>query len=211
MNEGPPLNRILGVLLAGGMSSRMGGGDKCLREIGGKSILWHVIERVRPQVNSLIINANGDPKRFAEYDLPVVPDSIGGFAGPLAGVLAGLDWAAEHKPGITHIVTVPTDGPFVPNDLVIRLTRALAKEDAELSTASSGGHSHPVVGLWPVKLREDLRHGMIQDDIRKVDRWTARHRLATADFKTQPIDPFFNANTPEDLAQAERILQVAHA
>jgi len=197
---------IVGVLLAGGLSRRMGGGDKCLRALGGATILARVIDRVRPQVGTLIINANGDPARFAAFGLPVVADTVAGFAGPLAGVLTGLDWARAHAPGAHDIVTVPTDGPFVPRDLVARLIAARAAAGADLAQAASGGQAHPVVGLWPLRLLDDLRRAVVDEGVRKVDAWTGRHRLATAEFPTEPVDPFFNANRPEDLAEAERLL-----
>jgi molybdopterin-guanine dinucleotide biosynthesis protein A len=194
------------VLLAGGLSRRMGGGDKCLRVLGGETILARILVRVRPQVGALVINANGDPARFAAFGLPVVADSVEGFAGPLAGVLTGLDWARTHAPGAADIVTVPTDGPFVPRNLVARLVDARAAAGADLVQAASGGQVHPVVGLWPVRLLEDLRRAVVEEGVRKVDVWTGRHRLATAGFATEPVDPFFNANRPEDLVEAERLL-----
>lgn len=197
---------VLGVLLAGGQSRRMGGGDKCLRPLGGKPILQRIVERVRPQVRRLVLNANGDPARFADYGLPVVGDSVEGFAGPLAGVLAGLDWAAAHAPDCPVIVTVPTDAPFLPDDLVASLWQAVKLQGAELACAASNGQPHPVVGLWPVALRGDLRRAMTDEDVRKVDLWTARHRLVTVEFPALTVDPFLNVNRPEDLAEAERLL-----
>jgi molybdopterin-guanine dinucleotide biosynthesis protein A len=197
---------MVAVLLAGGLSRRMGGGDKCLRPLGGRSILDRVIERVRPQARWLVINANGDAARFAAFGLPVAADAIDGFPGPLAGVLTGMLWARAHAPGCAEIVTVPTDGPFVPRDLVARLVAARTVAGADLVQAASGGQIHPVVGLWPVRLADDLRRALVDQDIRKVDVWTARHRLATAEFATEPVDPFFNANRPEDLAEAARLL-----
>jgi molybdopterin-guanine dinucleotide biosynthesis protein A len=194
------------VLLAGGQSRRMGGGDKCLRPLGGKPILTRIVERVRPQVRRLILNANGDPARFADYDLTVVSDSVEGFAGPLAGVLAGLDWAAAHAPDCPVIVTVPTDAPFLPADLVECLWQAVRLQGAELACAASNGQPHPVVGLWPVQLRDDLRRAMTTEEIRKVDLWTARHRLVTVEFPAVTVDPFLNVNRPDDLAAAERLL-----
>ncbi|MBV8505303.1 MAG: molybdenum cofactor guanylyltransferase MobA [Alphaproteobacteria bacterium] len=194
------------MLLAGGQSRRMGGGDKALRVIGGVPLLERVIERMRPQVETLVLNANGDPARFASFGLPVVPDSVPGFAGPLAGVLAGLDWTAEHRPDCTHVVSVATDAPFLPRDLVLRLVQATEEAGADLSCAASGGQPHPVIGLWPVRLREDLRHAIVDETVRKVDVWTARHRLATVPFASEPIDPFFNANRPEDFTTAAALL-----
>jgi molybdopterin-guanine dinucleotide biosynthesis protein A len=199
--------KIVGLLLAGGQSRRMGGGDKALRLLGGITLLERVIRRLRPQVEALVLNANGDPCRFAQFDLPVVPDSVPGFAGPLAGVLAGLDWTAVHCPDCTYVVSVATDAPFLPRDLVSRLVRDMEKAGADLACAASAGQAHPVIGLWPVRLREDLRHAVIEEAVRKVDLWTARHRLAIVSFPTVPVDPFFNANRPEDLAAAAALLE----
>jgi len=198
--------KVVGLLLAGGQSRRMGGGDKALRMLGGTTLLDRVIERLRPQVDALLLNANGDPSRFARFALPVVPDSIPGFAGPLAGVLAGLDWAAAQGPDYMYIVSVATDAPFLPDDLVMRLTNGLMEAGSDLACAASGGRVHPVFGLWPVRLREDLRRAMVDDEIRKVDLWTARHRLMTVTFADMPVDPFFNANRPEDFEAAASLL-----
>ncbi|MBL6599683.1 MAG: molybdenum cofactor guanylyltransferase MobA [Alphaproteobacteria bacterium] len=201
-----PNEKVAGVLLAGGQSRRMGGGDKCLRMLGTRTILDHILERVRPQVSSLVLNANGDPARFDGFKLPVAQDSVEGFAGPLAGVLAGLDWAAEHAPDCEWLASFATDAPFQPPDLVERLLEAMQSEGADLACAASEGRHHPVFGLWPLRLREDLRAAMIEEDIRKVDLWTARHRLAVAAFDVAEIDPFFNANRPDDLETAAQLL-----
>jgi molybdenum cofactor guanylyltransferase len=197
---------VVGLLLAGGLSRRMGGGDKTLRLLGGRTILDHILERVRPQVGLLVLNANGDPARFAGTGLPVASDVVPDYAGPLAGVLTGLDWAAEHAPAARWVATFATDAPFQPVDLVERLQAAVEREGADMACARSAGREHPVFGLWPVHLRHDLRRAMVEDQIRKVDVWTARYRLAVADFDTDPVDPFFNTNRPEDLAEAERLL-----
>ena len=206
MTEQGDAGEVCGVLLAGGLARRMGGGDKCLRLLAGRPILTHVIERLRPQVSGLVINANGDPARFADFALPVVADVIEGYAGPLAGVLSGMTWAREHVPDCSHIVTVPTDAPFLPHDLVARFRTALKDEGTALACAASGGRAHPVFGLWPVGLRDDLRQAMEQEAIRKVDIWTARHGLSVVEWSNALRDPFFNANRPEDLAQAEEML-----
>ena len=199
---------IVGLLLAGGQSRRMGGGDKTLRPIGGRLLLERVIERLRPQVAELVLNANGDPQRFAGFGLPVVADSVPGFAGPLAGILAGLDWAAQHRPDCPIVVSVPTDAPFLPDDLVARMRRGMEAAGAELACAESGGQPHPVVGLWSVRLRDQLRAALVEEGVRKVDRWTARYRFTTVTFDDAgtAIDPFFNANRPEDFATAEHLL-----
>jgi molybdopterin-guanine dinucleotide biosynthesis protein A len=198
--------RVAGVLLAGGLSRRMGGGDKSLKSVGGETILARVIARARPQVEALCLNANGDPARFAGYGLPVVPDSVEGFAGPLAGVLAGLDWAAASVPGASHVASFATDAPFLPLDLVAQLAAALERDEADLACAGSGGREHPVFGLWPVRLRGALRDALTAEGLRKVDVWTSRYRRAVAHWPDRPVDPFFNANAPDDLAEAERLL-----
>jgi molybdenum cofactor guanylyltransferase len=197
---------IVGLLLAGGQARRMGGGDKSLRLVGGRTILDRVIERLAPQVEALVLNANGDATRFASVGLPVVADSVAGFAGPLAGVLAGLDWAAVHRPQCPLVASIATDAPFLPRDLVARLLRGMEQAEADLACAASGGRPHPVIGLWPVRLREDLRHALVDEGIRKVDLWTGRYRLAVVPFADRPVDPFFNANRPEDLERAEALL-----
>jgi len=199
------LTRIPGVLLAGGLARRMGGGDKPMRTIGGRTILERVIARLKPQCDGLILNANGDPSRFAAFGLPVIPDSVQNFPGPLAGILAGLDWAATNRPDVQWILSAAADCPFLPRDLVARLCDALTTENAQLAVAASDGQSHPVVGLWSVALRDELRHALTVEDVRKIDRWTARYTLATVTWPTTPLDPFFNANTVEDVAEAERL------
>ena len=205
---------VAGVLMAGGQSRRMGGGDKCLRALAGKPILAHVIDRVRPQVGLLVLNANGDPGRFAAFGLPVVADVVGDFAGPLAGVLTGLEWAAAQAPESDSpgawLASFATDAPFLPADLVARLLAAVVAEGADMACAASDGRDHPVFGLWPLRLRHELRHAMVAEGIRKVDLWTARYRMTRVDFPlvetpAGPLDPFFNANRPEDLAEAERL------
>ena len=197
---------VVAVLLAGGLSRRMGGQDKMLRDLGGKSILARVVARIKPQADQLLLNANGDAARFADFSLPVAADVIEGHPGPLAGVLTGMEWARANAPDCPWVVTAPTDAPFLPRDLVRRLMAAVEAEGADMACASSGGRHHPVCGLWPVRLAGELRRAMLEEDIRKVDIWTARYRLAVADWPTDPVDPFFNANRPEDLAEAERIL-----
>ena len=197
---------VAGVLLAGGLSRRMGGGDKCLLKLGGRTLLERVIERARPQVSALVLNANGDPARFASYGLPVTADAVKGFAGPLAGVLTGLEWAARNAPGCRWVASFATDAPFLPTDMVQRMVDALAAERAEMACAASGGRAHPVFGLWPVSLADALRRALVAEEVRKVDVWTARYRLIEVEFPAEPIDPFFNANRPEDLKAAERFL-----
>ena len=196
---------ILGLVLAGGLARRMGGGDKARIRIGGKTILERVLARLAPQCGSMILNANGDPARFGDTGLPVVPDTVPGFAGPLAGILAGLDWAAANAPQVTDVVSVPGDCPFLPPDLITRLEQARKAADLPLACARSGDWRHPVIGLWPVGLRGDLRTALVEDDLRKIEAWTARHGVAIADWPAVPFDPFFNVNTPEDAAEAQHI------
>jgi molybdopterin-guanine dinucleotide biosynthesis protein A len=197
--------KILGLVLAGGLARRMGGGDKARIRIGGRSILERVLARVKPQCTAVILNANGDPARFADTGLPVVPDTVPDFAGPLAGILAGLDWAAAHAPEVAEVVSVPGDCPFLPRDLVARLSAARRAAGLPLACARSGEWRHPVVGLWPVALRTDLRAALVEEGLHKIEAWTARHGVAVADWPTAPVDPFFNVNTPADAAEAERI------
>ena len=196
---------ILGLVLAGGLARRMGGGDKARIRIGGKTILERVLARLAPQCGSMILNANGDPARFGDTGLPVVPDTVPGFAGPLAGILAGLEWAATNAPEVTDVMSVPGDCPFLPSDLVPRLEQARKAAGLPLACARSGDWRHPVIGLWPVGLRGDLRTALVDEDLRKIEAWTARYGVAIADWPTIPFDPFFNVNTPEDAAEAERI------
>ncbi len=195
----------LGLVLAGGLARRMGGGDKPMRVIAGRSMMARVIDRIAPQCDALVLNANGDTTRFAVFGLPVVADSITDFPGPLAGVLAGLDWTAQHRPDIRWMLSAPGDCPFLPRDLAASLHRARSDEDAELAVAASAGQSHPVVGLWDVALRHDLRHALMNEQLRQVSRFMARYRLAKVDWPTAPLDPFFNANTADDLIEAERL------
>ena len=204
--DAPLIGPVAGVLLAGGQSRRMGGGDKCLRPLGGQPILARIIERTAPQVARLVLNANGDPARFASFDLPVTGDTVGGFAGPLAGVLAGMEWAAAAAPECAWIATVATDAPFLADDLVERLSAAVADGAADMACAASGGRTHPVFGLWPVALSADLRHALVDQGVRKVDDWTGRYNRKVVEFTADTIDPFFNVNRPEDLAAAETFL-----
>jgi len=202
-NDGPP---TLGLVLAGGLARRMGGGDKPLIDIGGAPILDRVLARLAPDCTQIILNANGDPGRFASYRLPVVADDVPGFAGPLAGILAGLDWAAQNRPDLAWLASAPADCPFLPSDLVPRLHAARVMQGAPLACARSGTQRHPVVGLWPVALRGDLRHALVNEGLRKIEAWTARHGVALAEWPAEPIDPFFNVNTPEDVAEAQRLV-----
>lgn len=217
VNAGDQRAQVVGVLLAGGQSRRMfadgaGSGDKGLLDIAGRPMLAHVIERLAPQVGALVLNANGDPGRFASFGLPLVADTVGGQVGPLAGVLAGMRWAVAHAPGTALIATASTDAPFVPRDLVERLVSArnAAGGGERIALARSGGHLHPVIGLWPVSLADDLEQALL-DGVRKVLAWTDRHGTVGVDFASvtvagEEVDPFFNANTPEELRQARQLL-----
>jgi molybdenum cofactor guanylyltransferase len=196
---------ILGLVLAGGLARRMGGGDKARIRICGRTILERVLATFKPQCAGAILNANGDPARFADTGLPVVADSVPDFPGPLAGILAGLDWAAAHAPDVGDMVSVPGDCPFLPGDLVERLAAARHAAGTPLACARSGEWRHPTVALWRVTLRHDLRKAVVEEGLRKIESWTARHGVAIADWPDTPVDPFFNVNTPEDVAQAERI------
>jgi molybdopterin-guanine dinucleotide biosynthesis protein A len=195
----------LGLVLAGGLARRMGGGDKARIKIGSASILQRVLACLTPQCSRVIINANGDPARFADTGLPVIADSVPDFAGPLAGILAGLDWAAQNVPAAEWLVSVPGDCPFLPKDLVTRLYEARVTSNVPLACARSGEWRHPVVGLWSIKLREDLRHALMSEGLHRIELWTARYGIAIAEWPTAPFDPFFNVNTPKDVAQAEAI------
>lgn len=197
--------KTVGALLAGGLARRMGGGDKTLVRIGGQTILDRVIAILRPQCEDLILNANGDPERFAMTGLPVVADSIPDFAGPLAGVLAALDWTAGHRPDVEWVATAAADTPFLPADFVTRLHAARIEAETPLAQAETNGRTHPVNALWNVSLREDLRRALDSGQ-RKIDAWTARHGVASAVWSGRPVDPFFNVNTPEDASEAERLL-----
>jgi len=206
----PPERNICGVLLAGGQSRRMGGGDKYLLEIGGKTLLQRIINTAAPQVGPLILNTNSDPNLFRDYGLPVAPDVIDGFAGPLAGVLTGLDWAAANACECDWVASFACDAPFAPRDLVARLLDAIAADGADMACATSGGRDHPVFALWPVRLAEDLRAAVVDEGVRKVDMWTARYKLTRAAFDISDSeygsDPFFNINRREDLDTAAALL-----
>ncbi|WP_353181888.1 molybdenum cofactor guanylyltransferase MobA [Bosea sp. (in: a-proteobacteria)] len=195
-----------GLVLAGGLSRRMGGGDKPLRMLAGRPILAHVVERLRGQCGGLLLNANGDPARFAAYGLPVLADTVPGFAGPLAGFLAGVDWVAAGRPGAGWLVSVAADTPLVPDDLVARLHAARAAAGTPLACAASAGRRHHAIGLWPVALREDLRTALASGE-RRLGRWTEKHGVAVAEWPAEPVDPFFNINTPEELAEADGLLR----
>lgn len=196
---------MIGCILAGGLSSRMGGGDKTLRTIGGKSILERVLNRIGPQVERLVINANGDMERFAHAELPIVRDSVEGNVGPLAGVLAGMDYAAEMT-AAPHVLTIAADCPFLPIDLAPRLLAIQQIREARIAISASGGWAHPTIALWDISLRHDLRRALVEESVRKIDLFTIRYKTAEVEWPIRPFDPFFNANRPDDIIEAEGIL-----
>jgi molybdopterin-guanine dinucleotide biosynthesis protein A len=195
----------VGILLAGGLARRMGGGDKALLKAGGIALLAHAVAALRPQCEGLVLSANGDPARFAGFDVPVVADDVPGFMGPLAGILAGLDWIAARW-DVPLAVSVPADMPFLPGDLAARLMDARAKDSAVIACARSGDRTHPAVAVWPVSIRNDLRHALVVEDMRKVEAFMQNYSRAIVEWPIEPYDPFFNANDPSDLAAAETIL-----
>jgi molybdopterin-guanine dinucleotide biosynthesis protein A len=205
------MRETAGIILAGGLSRRMGGGDKSLGMLDGRPLMERVVGRIRPQVSALAINANGDPSRFAGFGLPLVPDTVEGFAGPLAGVLAGIEWAARNT-GADRLLTVAGDTPFFPTDLAVRLAQAVSRRPQSIALASSGGRNHPTFALWPIGLADDLRSRLVYHDERRVTAFIERHEHVAVDFplpRTADMnyDPFFNINTPQDLAEAERLAQ----
>ena len=206
---------VVGVLLAGGRSSRMGGGDKCLLPLSGKPMLSHVIDRFRPQVTDLVINANGDVARFAAFGLPVVVDRLEGQAGPLAGVHAGIEWTRSNRPRSQFIVTAATDTPFFPVDIIVRFRAAIGNAEPRLLVARSEEGVHPVFGLWPVSLAQALE-ASVRTGMRKVQAWVAEHHAEQVFFPPieiggRKVDPFFNINRPQDPADAEMLWNAAGA
>ncbi len=203
------MTRPPAIILAGGRSTRMGGGDKGLREVGGQRLIDRVIARIAPQCGVIALNANGDPIRFADLGLPVLPDSLPDHPGPLAGVLAGMDWAAGI--GAEAVISVAADTPFFPRDLVERLQAAAGPSGLALAASPDETGKlwhHPTFGLWPVALRDDLREAL-KGGLRKVVLWTDKHGAGTASFASSPFDPFFNINTPEDIEAAEELVERA--
>lgn len=193
----------LGVILAGGLSRRMGGNDKALVSLAGRTLLEHAAERLAPQCESVILNANGDPSRFARIPIPVVPDSLPDHPGPLAGILAALEWSAIHRPNIAWIVSAPADTPFIPRDLVLKLHEAQQESLKPIACTASGSQIHFAVGLWPVSLQHDLRYSLVEKGTRSIREWLNRHGHVEVPWPVNPVDPFFNINTPEDLKHAE--------
>lgn len=199
------MSRILGVVLAGGQARRMGGGDKCLLEICGRSMLERILERAKPQVDHLVINANGDPRRFASFDHAVIPDTVGGFLGPLAGILSAMEFAEKDEDGFEWLASFPGDAPFIPSTLVDELSAAASRDLVQLARAVSNGRQHPVCGLWHVSLATDLRKALVEDGMRKIDLWTAGYSLVEVEFPAEGYDPFLNVNSPDDLDSVRRL------
>ena len=199
----------LGLVLDGGLARRLGGTDKGLVPLAGRPMIARALERLRPQCGALAISANGDPVRFAGFRLPVLLDEPPDFAGPLAGVLAGLEYCILHAPELSFVVSLPADAPFAPHDFVRRLHEARRASGATVAVAASGGRMHRVAALWPVALAADVRRALTEEKLRKVEDFAARYPLALADWPAAPVDPFFNVNTPEDLARAEAMCRGA--
>ncbi|WP_375464734.1 molybdenum cofactor guanylyltransferase MobA [uncultured Methylobacterium sp.] len=197
---------VLGLILAGGLARRMGGGDKVLLRLGGRTLLDHVTGRLAPQCAGLALSANGDPGRFSGFRGPVLPDDVPDHPGPLAGILAGLDFAAEHRPGASHILSVSGDAPFLPHDLALCLGSAAGPGGSVIALAASGGRAHHTVALWPVGLRGDLRAALAGRGERRVGAFIARHGTVVVTWPSEPVDPFLNVNTPDDLKLAEAAL-----
>lgn len=195
-----------GVILAGGLARRMGGGDKPLKILARKPLLEHVIARIAPQVDTVVLNANDNPARFAEAGLPVIPDTVLGNPGPLAGILAGMEWVRAVAGGDADLLSVPGDAPFLPLDLVERLRAVRGAETADVAWAANGDRIHPVIALWPVRLAGDLRRALTEDGLRKVEDFGRRYSVACATFPEASVNPFFNVNTPADLVEAERMI-----
>jgi molybdopterin-guanine dinucleotide biosynthesis protein A len=189
------------ILLAGGLGTRMGGGDKPLRDLAGRPILAHVIARIAPQAAATVLNANGDHARFAEWGLPIIADAIPDYPGPLAGIHAGMLWAQGH---FAEVASVPTDTPFLPEDLIESLHDARNATNADIAVAASHGQTHPVAALWPVALADEL-YRFISAGGRRVTEFTAHYNVVHVDFPVVDIDPFFNINSPEDLEQAHAV------
>ena len=195
----------IGAILAGGLASRMAGANKAMLDIGGSTVLTRLIARLSPGVDRMVLNTNGDPGLFAGSGLTVIADSLPDHPGPLAGILAALEWAVAEGSGTEWVVTVPCDTPFLPADLAERLHAARSRDNAVLACAASAGRTHPVAALWPVTLAPALRQAISEQRVRKVSRFTDRYSRAVAEWGTDPVDPFFNVNTAADLAEAQRL------
>lgn len=202
------IDDTIGILLAGGLGRRMGGGEKSLKTIGGRLILDWVIERSKPQVANLMLNANGNLEQFRRFGLPVVSDVVGGFAGPLAGILTGLEWTLARYNNVRWVASFATDAPFIPTDMVKMLKKAILDSRSDIAYASSSNQVHPVFALWPTSIAGELRHALVDEGIRKIDQFTANYLTCKVDFAIDPIDPFFNVNNPENLVEAESLYRL---
>lgn len=198
-------DKLVAVILAGGQARRMGGADKPLTQINGTSLLQYVIDRAKPQIDHLLLNANGDTERYAQYGLPMQADIVPDFAGPLAGVVSAMAWARAFQPEASHVITMAADTPFYPHDYVERMLAAIDDEHA-LACASYKQRTQPVFGLWPIDLHNELHHALTEEGIHKVDLFTARYAVADVKFDEVPYNPFFNVNRLDDIAQGEALL-----
>ena len=198
---------IVGVILAGGFSRRMSNQNKCFIPLNGKPLFEYVLEKLSPQCDTILINSNEQNERLAAYQFPIVKDSLEGFLGPLAGILSAMEWAKQHKPESKWILTVPVDTPFLPDDLLSKLYQSVQTTHSELACACSLGRTHPVIGLWPISLVDDLRLSLTKEGMRKIDLWTSRYKISQQDFNNDNLDPFFNINCNEDLIEAESLLK----
>ncbi|MBV1875568.1 MAG: molybdenum cofactor guanylyltransferase MobA [Cycloclasticus sp.] len=198
---------IIGVILAGGLSRRMNNQNKCFIPLNGKPLFEYVLEKLSPQCDTILINSNEQNERLAAYQFPIVKDSLEGFLGPLAGILSAMEWAKQHKPESKWILTVPVDTPFLPDDLLSKLYQSVQTTHSELACACSLGRTHPVIGLWPTSLADDLRLALTKEGMRKIDLWTSRYKISQQDFNNDNLDPFFNINCNEDLIEAESLLK----
>lgn len=197
----------LGLVLAGGRSRRMGGSDKVLLSLAGMTLLEHVAQRLDPQCDGVIVSANRGLPHLPAAPFPIAPDCVAGHLGPLAGILTALEWAAVHRPGVAWVASVPGDTPFIPPDLVRVLHETRRRAGRPLACASSGGRVHFTVGLWPVALRHDLRRTVLDEGCRKMSDWVERHGYAEASWPVDPVDPFFNVNTPDDWKEAQALVE----
>ena len=196
----------LGLILNGGLARRMGGLDKGLLTLAGKPMIARVADRLRPQCAALAISANGDPAAFAPLGLPVLADDPPDFAGPLAGVLAGLEYCARMGAPLAWVASLPADIPFAPHDLVARLRQSGMASKAELAVAASGGRVHHLAALWPVALEPVLRRALVEEGLRKAQSFLSRFRVAVVEWPSSPFDPFMNVNDRQDLARAKAML-----
>ncbi|HAI97144.1 MAG: molybdenum cofactor guanylyltransferase MobA [Cycloclasticus sp.] len=200
------INGIVGAVLAGGLSRRMNKQNKSFIPLNGKPLIDYVIDTLSQQCDTIVINSNENDSRLASYNHPVVKDSLKGYLGPLAGILAVMEWTKQHLPDCKWIVTAPVDTPFLPEDLVSTLYQSHQKNQSALACACSNGRTHPVIGLWPVNLFGELRQALVNEDLRKIDLWTSRYSIAHPNFAYDVIDPFFNINCDKDLLEAESLL-----